>query len=94
MSTAAGAAWDSTFQYSSITPSDTAKLSYTNSAGVVEPNKRCRALYVGGAGDVSVHDDAGNAVVFTGVTAGSVYPISTDTVMSTNTTATSLVALF
>ena len=91
--TNAGGSIEPSFQFSAITPSDTALLTYTNSAGEVE-KRRCKAIYVGGAGNLAIKDDAGNAVTFTGVTAGSVYPISTDTVMSTGTTATHLVALF
>jgi hypothetical protein len=54
-----------------------------------------RALYVGGAGNVAVVDGAGSdAVTFTGVTAGSILPIRVRKVMSTNTTATSIVALY
>lgn len=93
MATAQGGAWDPTFQYSAVTKSDTAKLTYTNSAGVTE-EKRCRAIYVGGAGDVAVTDDAGNSVIFAGVAAGSLLPISTEQVLSTGTDATDIVACF
>lgn len=92
-SSPSGGAWDPSFQFSAVTPSDTKKLTYTNSSSMVE-EKRCKGIYVGGAGNLAIKDDAGNAVTFTGVTAGSVYPISTDTIMSTNTTATNIVALF
>ena len=61
-----------------------------------------RALYVGGAGNVAVIPlqdatsvgGAGTAVVFVGVPAGAVLPVSVEKVMSTDTTATSIVALF
>lgn len=52
-----------------------------------------RALYVGGAGDVVAINENGVAVKFAGVPAGSVLPIATTRVNSTNTTATDIVAL-
>jgi len=88
-----GSQIDPAFQFAVITPSDTAKLTYTNSAGGVEI-KRCRAIYVGTAGDLAVNDDAGNSVLFTGVAAGSVLPISTDVIRATSTTASTIVALY
>jgi hypothetical protein len=55
----------------------------------------CRALYVGGSGNVAivaVGDTA--AVTLEDVPAGTILPIACKKVMSTNTTATKLVALF
>jgi hypothetical protein len=52
------------------------------------------AIYVGGAGDLAVKSEAGDTVTLVGVTAGSVLPIRPQYVMSTNTTATSIVALW
>jgi hypothetical protein len=54
-----------------------------------------RGLYVGGAGTVVVvlAGDSG-AVTFVGATAGSVLPIRVKRVLSTGTTATSLVGLY
>jgi hypothetical protein len=54
----------------------------------------CRALYVGGAGDIAVvgYDDV--AVTFTGVVAGTILPLAAKRVNATNTTATLIVALF
>lgn len=68
-----------------ITPHDTNALS----GGV------CRGIYVGGAGNLAVicADDT-NAVTFTGVLAGTIYPICAKIVKSTGTTATNLVALY
>lgn len=66
-----------------VTPSDSTVLLPT------------RGLYVGGAGDVAVilaEDDT--AVTLTGCSAGLIYPLSVTKVMSTNTTATSIVALW
>jgi hypothetical protein len=65
-----------------VTPSDSTVLN-------------CRALYVGGAGNIAImasRDSA--AVTLSGVPAGTVLPISASKVMSTNTTATLIVALF
>lgn len=54
-----------------------------------------RALYVGGAGNVAVvMSDGGAAVTFVGVQAGTILPLRVDRVNSTNTTATSIVALY
>jgi len=54
-----------------------------------------RGLYIGGAGDVAVvFADGGSAVTLSGATAGSVLPVQVTKVMSTNTTATLIVALY
>jgi hypothetical protein len=55
----------------------------------------CRAIYVGGGGDLAVTPLKGaDAVVFEGVQAGSILPISARSIMSTGTTATAVVALY
>ena len=54
----------------------------------------CDAIYVGGAGDVAVVTAKGTTVTFTGVPAGTILPVKCSKIMSTNTTATSMVALF
>lgn len=66
-----------------VTPSDSTALNPT------------RGLYVGGAGNIKV-DMAmgGTAVTFVGVLAGSILPIQVVKVYSTDTTATSIVALY
>lgn len=54
-----------------------------------------RAVWVGGAGNLAVvFEDGGSAVTLTGVTAGQLLPIRVTKVMSTNTTATSITALY
>jgi hypothetical protein len=54
-----------------------------------------RGLYVGGAGDVAVRMFLGQAnVTFVGVPAGTLLPICVDRVLSTGTTATSVVRLY
>lgn len=67
-----------------VTPHDSTDLTYAT-----------RALYVGGAGNLSVETVGGqSAVVFVGVTAGTILPIRVTRVNSTSTTATSIVALY
>lgn len=71
-----------------VTPSDTDPLPVV-----------CDALYVGGAGDVTVQmqPDATSPsapVTFTAVPVGTVLPIRTAQVMATGTAATNLVALW
>jgi len=67
-----------------VTPNDGVPLSYV-----------CRALYVGGAGDVKVDMNGGEtAVPFNGVPAGTTLPIRPDLVYSTDTTATSIVCIY
>ena len=60
-------------------------------------NGDCRGLFIGVGGNVCVVDVDGNAVLFTGVVAGSILPIEAKRVNSTTggtTTATNMVALF
>ena len=55
----------------------------------------CEAFYVGGAGNVAiVAKRGGSAVTLTAVVVGAVYPIACSKIMSTNTTATAIVALY
>lgn len=66
-----------------VTPSDTIPIS-------------CRAIYVGGAGNVAVKTTAAaTAVTLTAPPVGTILPINIDGgfIMATNTTATLLVAL-
>lgn len=64
-----------------VTPNDSTVLSF-------------KALYIGGAGNVAIkHVDAGTAVTYVGLTAGTVLPVDGGIVMSTNTTATNIVAM-
>lgn len=54
-----------------------------------------RGVYVGGGGDLAltaVGDSA--AVTFVGVIAGTIIPVRVSRVMSTNTTATNIVAIY
>lgn len=54
----------------------------------------CRALYVGGAGNLVVVTVDGNQVTFSGAVAGTVIPVQVVQVRSTSTTATNIVALY
>jgi len=67
-----------------LTPSDSTDL-------VVSP---ARAIYIGGAGNINVDTAAGDTVLFSGVTAGMILPVSVKRVRATSTTATNIVALY
>lgn len=71
--------------FQAVTPHDTNVLA----------KGTCDAIYVGGAGNVTVRsaDDASN-VTFIAVPVGTILPVRTKQVRSTATTATNLVALF
>lgn len=53
-----------------------------------------RALYVGGIGDVSIRNPAGQDIVFTGVQGGSILPVRAMRVNTTGTTAGNIVVLY
>ena len=56
----------------------------------------CRAIYVGGAGNIALSpDNTTAAIVLTAVPVGSIIPVTLEQgrIMATNTTATLLVAL-
>jgi hypothetical protein len=70
--------------YQAVTTSDTTRVS-------------CRAVYVGGAGNIAVSPDGTTAATtFTAVPVGTIFPISLEQgrIMATNTTATLLIALY
>jgi len=77
----------------------TLALSYGSAAAVTPSDTtiiNCRALYVGGAGNVAVKTAPGStAVTFTAPPVGTILPINIDggQVMATNTTATLIIAL-
>ncbi len=69
-----------------VTPSNTAQL----------PDDT-HALYIGGAGNVTVvfaEDATATPVTFTAVPVGAILPLSVIQVMATGTTATNIVALY
>ena len=53
----------------------------------------CRAIYVGSAGDIAVRMADGDEVTFASVAVG-IFPIQVDMVKSTNTTASSIIAMY
>lgn len=67
-----------------VTPNDSTDLTYAS-----------RALWIGGAGNISVDLVGGQtAVVFTGIPAGTWMPLRVTRVRSTSTTATSIVYVY
>ena len=54
----------------------------------------CRAVWVGGAGDLSVVMSAGDTAVFAGIAAGTLLPIRVKKINSSGTTASSIVVLY
>lgn len=73
--------------YEVVTPSDTVDFTKYNGAYP-------RALYIGGAGNVTVVRPDGTAVLFTALPVGTVFPIKCRRVNSTATTATPICALW
>lgn len=66
-----------------VTPNDSTNLA-----------QPARALWIGGAGNVAVVlNNGGAAVTFQNVPSGSLLPVQAFRVMSTNTTATNILAL-
>jgi len=65
-----------------ITPNDSTNLTQT-----------VRAIYVGGAGDVSLITAGGSTVTFSGITGSMVLPVTTTRVRASGTTATGIVGL-
>jgi len=66
-----------------VTPHDTNEL--TN---------HTRAIYVGGAGNISLTTSGGDLFTMTGVLAGTLYWVRAKIILSTGTTATNLVGLY
>ena len=66
-----------------ITPSDSVDLTTVS-----------RALWIGGAGNISVVMYGGEIVTISGIQAGSLLPLMVKRVNSTNTTATLIVSLW
>jgi hypothetical protein len=68
--------------YQTVVPSDTVDLRF-----------RCSAVYVGVTGDIACQaKDNATVVVFKAVPAGAWFPLRTNRIMATNTTATNLIA--
>lgn len=77
---------------SSVTPSDTVNIPSVSSEDG-RGNNGC-VLYVGSQGNIRVLTAGGDDVVFVGVAAGSFLPVQVLRVFSTNTTASSILALW
>jgi hypothetical protein len=73
--------------WKTVTPSDTDKFAFANMV------KRCRAIIVGGSGDVVVRNEDGTTTAIP-VVAGGQYAVSTDQILATGTSATPIVAGF
>lgn len=71
------------FDGAAITPSDTVDLPAP-----------ARAIYVGGAGNISLITLKGTTLTFQGLLAGQILPVAAARVRATGTTATNLIALF
>lgn len=75
-----------------VTPSDTVNIpSVSTQDGT--GNNGC-VLYVGGFGDVRVLTAGGDDVTFVGINGGTFVPVQVLRVFATNTTATSIVAMW
>jgi hypothetical protein len=68
-------------------------FSVTPSDGSDQPQVS-RAIWVGGAGNLSVVTRGGDTITFVGVPSGTLIPIRAKRIRSTGTTATSIVALY
>jgi hypothetical protein len=80
------------YRAAAVTPSDTVDIpSVSTQDG--SGNNGC-VLYIGGDGDVKVTTAGGDTVTFVGLIAGSFVPVQVLRVWSTDTTATSIVALW
>ena len=76
-----------------VTPGATTATIPSISTAAGSGNNGC-VLYVGGAGDVQVITVGGDNVTFVGVNAGTFLPVLVKQVVSTSTTATSILALW
>lgn len=68
----------------SVTPNDSTDLS----------NSICRALYIGGAGNISLDTAEGTTLTFSALQAGTILPLQVKRVRATSTTATDIIALY
>jgi len=76
------------YQSYPVTPSDSADLPPGPDTG------SCRGLYIGGAGNVNVNLLGGGTAVLTALAAGQYVVCGVTRVLSTNTTATGIMALY
>lgn len=66
-------------------------LAINYGAGDQDINVPSRGLYISGAGDLVVHMANGDVVTFTGLLAGTVYPIAVKKIVQAASTAAGLV---
>jgi hypothetical protein len=80
------------YRAAAVTPSDTVDIpSISTQDGT--GNNGC-VLYVGGAGNIKVTTAGGDTLIFTGILAGSFFPVQVLRLWSTGTTATNIIALW
>ena len=83
--------------FPSQTPSMTGPIengyAVTTADGSDQPQDT-RAIWVGGAGDVSVVTRGGDTITFSGVPAGTLIPVRARRIRTTGTTATLLLGLY
>lgn len=77
---------ESSSKFVAVTPSDSLLLAYNGEKAST------KFITVGGTGNVAVKDDVGNTVILTGLVAGVVYPVITEQILNTGTTATGVTA--
>lgn len=73
-------------EHAAVTPSDNVSGNH--------PLGLARGLYIGATGNVAIVSAQGTAVTYVGVPAGAIIQVQNIRVNSTNTTASSIVALF
>lgn len=76
------------YQANPITPDNSNDLAAGPDGGT------CRALYIGGAGNVNVDLLGGGTAVLTGLSAGQIVVVGVQRVRLTSTTATGILALY
>ena len=62
--------------------------------GTPLPNGVCRALWVGGSGNIALTFEDGSAATLAGVPCGTILQVRAKIVAATGTTATNIVALY
>lgn len=53
----------------------------------------CRAIYVGGAGNLNIDMADGTTITFSGLSSGQILPVRAKRVRATGTTATNIIAM-
>ena len=99
MSASSGVSIQSSYKFRAVTPSDTAILTYSTTqtpydvSQTIDEPAQTRGISCAVAGNVAIKNDQGTAVTIF-LSAGAIHPIATNQIMSTNTTATGIVAYF